>query len=401
MKVQIEDLAMWKGAKLFDPPISTSSLAKPSFDRFMNYSKTIFHEKRYTNNGSLNQLLEARLADFHGSRYCITTNSGFWALVIAIKALKLPGRTEIVIPSLTYRRMADVAAWAGLVPKFCDVDSNTLSPSARDIKESITPNTAIILGVHPIVNTCDTKALNDISRETGIPLLIDSVESVFETTSCGKVGSTAKAEVFSMHASKLLNGGEGGYITTNDLGLANELRMARAFGFERQDSILCENGMNTKLNEIHAAMALANLDELGELVEHNRQVYQLYDARLEGIEGLDLVRFDESYPTSFKNILVKITDEWPLSRENTLSILESEGVLARAYYGNPLHRKDMKYDFVPAELPNTDFCSTRYMLLPCGYKVSLDDVNHFCDFLLFIYKNAKQINAQILNKAPK
>src|SRR4029079_13826285 len=101
---------------------------------------------------------------------------GFWGLVLAMKALALQGRTEVVMPSLTYRRLADIVAWAGLIPQLCDVDTLLLCITAETARPCINGNTALLLGVHPIVNSCDGEGLEALSVETGIPLLFDAVE---------------------------------------------------------------------------------------------------------------------------------------------------------------------------------------------------------------------------------
>src|SRR6185437_7421804 len=95
--------------------------------------------------------------------------------------------------------------------------------TAKTARQCISEDTALIVGVHPIVNCCDAEGLETLSVETGIPLLFDSVESVYETINHRKVGSFGLAECFSLHASKLLNGFEGGYVTTNNRSLADRI----------------------------------------------------------------------------------------------------------------------------------------------------------------------------------
>ncbi len=163
----------------------------------------------------MEQLLEARLAPiFIRSRHCVSFCGGFWGLVLAMKGLALQGRTEVVMPSLTYRRLADIVAWAGLTPHFCEVDPVRLCITAETARPCINNHTALILGVHPIVNCCDAEGLEALSAETGIPLLFDSVESSYETFNGRRVGTFGRAECFSMQSSKLLNAFEGGYVTT-------------------------------------------------------------------------------------------------------------------------------------------------------------------------------------------
>ena len=393
-KTSTRDLAALGGAPLYEVPISTSNLVQPDIERFLAYSR-IFHDAhRYTNDGAVVKALEARLAAFHGTRHCIATANGFWALVLAIGALALPGRREVVMPSLTYRRLADVVAWCGLVPRFCEVDAATLAICPEDAARCIGEDTALLLAVHPIVNCCDAPALEKLAAERGVPLLFDSVESVYETVGGRKTGSFGGAECFSMHASKLVNGFEGGYVTTDDPALAHRLAKVRAFGFFGQDNI--ENlGLNAKLNEIHAAMAMAGLDDLEAQVERNRTRYRAWQRELASVPGLRLLAFDESERCSFKTVVVELEDGWPLGRAQTLALLNREQVLARAYYSPPLHLRPMQYAHVPAVLPLTEALAERFLLLPCGHLVSEEDIAAVAGLLRFIHGHANEIREQL------
>jgi len=394
-KKKIEDLVIFGGESLFLIPKSTSNLLKPDFEKFMAYSKFFFDQHQYTNNGPNVKLLEKRLADFHQTDYCITFCSGFWAIALTISALALKGMNEIIMPSLTYRRMADIAAWVNLKPHFCEVEPATLAMSAATVLPCINENTALILAAHPIVNCCDVDGLVALAKEKNIPLLFDSVESVYESTASGKVGGFGNAEGFSLHACKLMNGFGGGYITTNDASLARQLALMRGFGFEQMDKIVVSNGMNAKLNEIHAAMALASLDGVDEQVESNRQHYYTYKRLLSAISGIRLLEFDENHEAGYKNIVVELLDEWPLTRQDTISILNAEKILARPYYSPPLHSKPMVFPHVSSDLPVTDMLAERFLNLPCGQLVSNDDIVDIVETLGFLSVNAGQISRRL------
>jgi dTDP-4-amino-4,6-dideoxygalactose transaminase len=400
-KELVQQLACFGGGRLFAEPKSTSNLAQPDFDSFLRYSELFFSQQQYTNNGVLVKLLEKRLAEFHDVKFCVTFCSGFWGLVLAMTALALKDKSEIIMPSLTYRRLADIAAWARLKPRFCEVDPSTLSPNRQTVDECITSETALIMAVHPIVNCCDIEGLVSLGAERGIPVLFDSVESVYESVRNGKVGSFGDAECFSMHASKLLNGFEGGYLTTNNAELAHRLALLRTYGFEGQDNCVIPVGLNAKLNEIHAAMALANLDELDQLIVNNRHRYQQYQIGLSVMSGIRLLDFNESYRTSYKNIVVELLDNWPLKRDETVAILNAENILARAYYSPPLHQKKMGYPYVPATLETTDLLARRFMLLPCGDFVTCDNINEIIQILKFIHLHGPEISNRLAEREAK
>ncbi|PCJ83903.1 MAG: aminotransferase [Thiotrichaceae bacterium] len=396
----INELAILGGGKLFAIPKSTSNLLQPDIEKYLGYSKIFFEEKRYTNNGPNVTFLEERLARFHQVKYCVTFSSGFWALALAIRLLATKGKTEIIMPSLTYRRMADIAAWVNLKPHYCEVEPESLAMSVVAVDSCINENTALILGVHPIVNCCDTEGLVELARENNIPILFDSVESVYESTAAGKVGGFGEAECFSLHACKLLNGFGGGYLTTNSQYLAKELASVRSFGFTDVDYVGVTGGLNAKLNEMHAAMAMASLDDLDDQITRNREHYYQYKLLLDSVPGLSLIKFDERYQTAYKNIVVELLDEWPLSREDTIKILNAENILARAYYYPPLHIKPTEYPHISANLPITDILSERFLNLPCGQLVNNDDIALIVDYLKFISVKAKKI-VEHLHKVDK
>ncbi|MEH8021315.1 aminotransferase class I/II-fold pyridoxal phosphate-dependent enzyme [Rheinheimera metallidurans] len=399
VKKSVDDLAVFSGSPLFNDFKSTSSLYQPALSSFLQYSKAFFDNRHYTNNGPNVKLLEKRLAEFHQTKYCITFSNGFWAIVLAMKELALAGKTEVLMPSFTYRRMADIAAWVGLKPRFCEVSPDTLAATYDTAKPYINEQTALILAVHPIVNCCDVTGLQQLGIEYGIPVLFDAVESMYETIAEGKIGSFGNAECFSMHASKLLNGCEGGYVTTNDEELAHKLRLKRSFGFAGQDNCIAGGGLNAKLNELHATMALANLDELPQLVVANKKRYDLYKTLLSAVTGVRLLQFDERYQTSFKTIIVELTNDWPFSRDKTIELLNAERILARSYYSPALHQKKMLYPACSADLPLTDYLCTRFMLLPCGDFIGANDISQVVMLLQFLRDNADQIKSLQLSEA--
>lgn len=399
-KSNIEELAIFSGARLFATPKPISNLVRPDFEKFLGYSKMFFDQHQYTD-GVLVKQLEQRLAAFHETTFCVTFCSGFWALALAISALARPGKNEIVMPSFTYRRMADIAAWTKLKPHFCDVEEDTLANSAATVRPCINEDTAVILGVHPIVNICDIDGLIDLAEEKNIPLLFDSVESAYESSAGRKIGCFGAAEIFSLGASKLVNGFEGGYLTTNDARLAERLSMMRDFGLDGQDHVAVPGGLNAKLNEIHAAMALAGLDDLEDQIIRNRQRYQTYQRLLASLKGIRLLEFDENYRPGYKNIVIEVLEDWPLSRADTVSILNAEMILARAYYTPPLHRKRMAYPHVSAELPVTDRLAERFILPPCGHLVSNEDIAEIADLMQFISVNAPAIKDRLQQPAGK
>lgn len=392
MKKNIEDLAVFGGRPVFDTPRPISNLARPDLTKFLDYLRVSYEAGIMTGPGPCNALLESRLARFHAVSDCVLFTNGFWALAALMKALGLPGRTEVVIPSLTYRRMADIASWAGLTPHFCDVDPLSMTNTAECVASKITARTSLVLGVHPIHGIADVDGLTALTRQYGLPLGFDSVESVHETHRGLRVGGFGDAEVFSLGASKLINGFEGGYVTTNNPQVARRLRnLNLPSNTVFSDAVT----MDARLSEIHAAMALASLDDLAAQIMRNRRRYICYAEQLSGIAGLRLLAFNEDQTPSYKNIMIEVLDTWPLSRDETIRVMNAEMMLSRAYYNQPLHTRDMSYPNVSCSLPCTEEYAKKFILLPCGELVDERDISMIVGLLRLIAANGQAIRARL------
>ncbi len=392
------NLAIISGDPVFKTPRSTSNLVKPDKQNFLNYVRQVYGEHSTLSGlNSLTGQLEERLAVEHGSKHCITMVSGLWGIVMTMNALRLEGKNEVIMPSFTYRRMAHMAAWLDMVPHFCDVDYETQSVRASDMESCINDNTGLLLAPHPIVNLCDIDSLLELSKKTGIPILFDSVEASFAEHKGKKIGSFGNAECFSLHASKFLNGCEGAYITTNDDKLAHKLSLIRNNGVNEKTHMLESFGMDGKLIELHSAMTLASLDDKDAQIERNKERFLKYKTELKGVKGLTLLEYSMQEKRGFKNIIVKLEKEWPVSRELTIKILQAENMVVRPYYYPPLHLKEKGMKTIIGDLTNTEILKEEFMLLPCGEFVSLEDIEIVVKYLKYICDNGSAIAKQLQN----
>jgi dTDP-4-amino-4,6-dideoxygalactose transaminase len=382
-KCSINDLAMFGGTPLFQEVKPTSNLVCPDRERFFAHLA-----QADTSTGRLAGELESKLAALHGTSDCVSFNSGFWALALLIDATRLADRSEVILPSLTYRRMADIVSWVNLVPHFCDIETDTLAVSAQTVAPCINARTAGIIAVHPVGGFCDIEGLEALAARGGIPLIFDSVESVHESLRGRRVGSFGNAELFSIGASKLINVFVGGYVTTNDSGLAHALREKRIGQGSRLSLSAC-------LPEAHAALALACLEDLPDQLKRNTDRFHGYRQGLAKLPGFRLVEQDPATEPSYKNIVMEVLDDWPFDRDLTVQMLNAENILARVYYAPPLTWKPMSYPHIDGPLPNTDWVARHFISMPCGHLVSGRDIERTIDLLGFIRTHADSIRSRL------
>ena len=392
MKSSVENWAYFGGEKVFATFRTTMNLVVPDEKRFYEHIRRSFDETQFSNNGPCLKKLEKELAAFHEVEHCIVFCNCFTGMYLALRALGLPGKTEVVMPSLTYRRMSDIVRWAGYVPRFCEVEETTLAISPRTAEPCITADTALILAPHPITNLCDIDGMEELAARTGIPLFFDSVEACGASHKGRRIGGFGRGEAFSLHSSKVLNAAEGGYITTNDGELAKTLARARAFGFSGVDEISCL-GTNAKLNEMHAALGLSCLENHEAQMEENKRLHLAYQENFKDVPGVTIIGYDRTERRNWKSLLLRLEDSWPLTREETLALLNAENIAARPYYSPPQHQK-CPVQAGESALPVTEKLARTHMILPFGSTMSLNDTYVISRIFKDMYEQSADLKAR-------
>lgn len=405
MKKDIKDLAIFSGKPLFDRTRPIGQLWMPDKKLFYDHIESIYQEKRITNNGPLVRRLEAELVKVHKCKYCVAFANASIAIIAVLKlvarktACSIGG--DVILPSFTYSGLPHLVRWAGYEPKFVDVDESTHVISAIEAEAVITDNTVAILAVHQVNCPADIDSFNVISGKYNIPVVYDSVHGVFGAIDGVPIGNFGEAEIFSLHATKLINGFEGGYVTTNQKLLAAQLKTIRNFGIIKEDATSML-GLNGKLNEVHAALALASLKDRRKVVSHNKHRFKKYTRAFANVPNVTWVDYPPTTGSgkkadyNYEFFLLKIPEDWPLTRNEILQLLRAEGALARGYYDPPVHLSSHFPGYLPVpSLPVTEKLSSSYIQMPVGELVGDDDIRVLSSWFRFIYNNANAIKVEM------
>jgi dTDP-4-amino-4,6-dideoxygalactose transaminase len=335
-----------------------------------------------TNDGPMVKEFERRIAEFVGVRHCIAMCNATVALEIAIRALGLRG--EVIVPSYTFVATAHALQWQEITPLFADMDPGTHNIAPAAIERLITPRTSAIIGVHVWGRACDAEAIEAIGRKHGLEVMYDAAHA-FGCSHKGKmVGSFGRCEVFSFHATKFLNTFEGGAVVTNDDALAEKMRLMRNFGFAGYDRVIYL-GVNGKMTEVCAAMGLTSLDSIDEIIALNRRNYLAYQEGLRAIPGVSLIHYDPAERNNYQYVVAEVDpDVAPLRRDELVSVLHAENVLARKYFWPGCHRMEPYRSLQPNSallLPETERVAARVMVLPTGQAVTPEVIQTICAIL--------------------
>lgn len=359
---------------LFDSPLHVGRPNIGSAEKFLELTAEVLNRRWLSNDGPLVRELEARIAELVGVKHCFAITNGTIALEIVIRALGLTG--EVIVPSWTFVATAHSLRWLGLTPVFADVDPETHCLDPESVRSRITERTSAILGVHLWGRPAPVEALEQIAKEHDLKLFFDAAHAFGVSTNGRMVGSFGSAEVFSFHATKFFNTIEGGAIVTDDDDLAARLKLMRNFGFAGEDTVISE-GTNGKMNEVCAAMGLANIDYLDELIAVNRHAYEAYVRGVEDIPGVRILPVDNHEQSNYQYVVLLVDESCPTSRNEILSHLRENNILARRYFWPACHRMEPYRTLEPdlgRSLPVTELLSEQVIVLPTGTAVSAQDI---------------------------
>jgi dTDP-4-amino-4,6-dideoxygalactose transaminase len=314
-------------------------------------------------NGPYVRELEERAADYLGVDHCVAVSSGTAGLMLVLRAAHLTG--DVVIPSFTFAATAHAVAWNGLRPVFGDVAAETLLLSGQTAGPVMTPNASAILATHTYGTPCDVEALAEVAQAAGARLFFDAAHAFGSQHNGRHVGGFGDAEVFSLSPTKVLVASEGGIISTNDGELAEQCRIGRDYG-NPGDYDFEFVGLNARMSEVHAAIALGSLTDLDERVGRRNALAGLYREALEQFPGLSFPKVPEGDRSTYKDFTMLVDpDGFGLDAPGLQHALAAEGIDSRRYYSPPVHAvKAYLHLGADAELPVTDSAASRVISLP-------------------------------------
>lgn len=395
MKARLEDLAVFGGPAEFPEPIMVGRPNLGDRGRLLARLEDMLDRRWLSNGGPYVLEFEGRIAALAGVRHCVAMVNGTVGLEIMARAAGLTG--EVIVPPFTFVATAHALQWQQITPVFCDIDERTHNIDPDLVESLITPRTTGILAVHVWGRPAPVEELTAIARRHGLRLLFDASHAVGCTLRGRPLGGFGDAEVFSFHATKLLNAFEGGAVVTNDDALAARMRSMRNFGFSGYDQI-DGLGVNGKMNEASAIMGLTCLDALDTFIAANRRNYDGYRESLAGIEGLRVAEYDERDTSNFQYVVLELSPDAGLSRDQLVKLLVAEGIVARRYFYPGCHRAEPYRSLFPAAaegLPVTDRVASRVVVLPTGTAVDGTAVTRVSDLIRFAVAHGPAIAGRL------
>ena len=334
--------------------------------------------------GDETKAFEREFAAHAGASHGIGVASGTDALQVGLRAMGIgPGDAVLTV---SHTAVATVAAieMTGATPVLVDIDAATMNMSPQSLRETIEVYAGVyrlkaVVPVHLYGHPADMPAILEIAREHGLLVLEDCAQAHGAAIDGKRVGGFGAAAAFSFYPTKNLGAfGDGGAIVTNDTGIADRARALREYGW-RDRYISADAGVNSRLDELHAAMLRVKLRYLDAENERRRQIALAYRVALEG-SALSLPAEQPGAHHVYHLYVIRT-----VHRDRLQKHLSGSDVITLVHYPQPVHLQPAYRERVPVApggLPVTEQVCREILSLPMHPYLSDEDVAEVCEALL-------------------
>ena len=324
---------------------------------------------------------EQKLSDYLQVKYAIGVADGTMALLLSLKVSNIGPGDEVIVPSHTFAASASAIAQIGATPVLADCGEDHLI-DANSVEKLINKNTKVIMPVHLNGRTANMEKILDLSEANNILIVEDACQALGSKYNNVYAGTFGLAGAFSFYPSKTLGCfGDGGAIITNDHEAARRIKLLRDHG-RNEDGIVEEWGLNSRLDNLQAAILLVKFKYYQEEIEHRRLLAAEYNKQLKNTNGIKLPPPPDSSPDHFdiyQNYEVEVED-----RDKLRSFLSKNNIgTIMPWGGFSLHNFDALnlngiYDY-------TEKIADNFLLLPLHSSLEIEQVEFICERINSFY----------------
>jgi dTDP-4-amino-4,6-dideoxygalactose transaminase len=329
-------------------PIYVTQPDLPPLNEFIEYLQKIWGNKILTNNGPFHQQLEKELAAFLNVPYISLFANGTLALVTALQALRITG--EVITTPYSFVATTHSLRWNGLKPVFVDIEPEFCTIDPEKIESAITPHTTAILPVHVYGNPCRIERIKEIADIYGLKVIYDAAHAFGVMYKNQNICHYGDLSTLSFHATKVFNTMEGGAIICHEASTKKRIDYLKNFGFANETTVMAP-GINSKMNEMQAALGLVQLKYYSENIEKRMILYEVYNESLKDIKGIRTFSIPFETISNFAYFPILVNEmEYGLTRDELYEKLKQENIYGRRYF-YPLISQFSMYNGLPSADP--------------------------------------------------
>jgi perosamine synthetase len=333
---------------------------------------------------------ETGFAQLMGCTYGVAVSNGSVAIELALAALRIGPGDEVILPSFTIISCASAIARAGATPVVVDCRPDTWNLDSDLLAAKLTRRAKAIMVVHIYGLPVDMDPVVEIARRKGLFIIEDAAEQHGQRYKGRSVGSLGDIATVSFYPNKQITTGEGGMVLTNDKELADRCRDLRNLCFDKDRRFIHEElGWNFRMSNVQAAIGVAQLERIDQILKKKRQIGHWYQQRLRGESRLQLPLDRTEYAENIYWIFgVVLRDEVPFEAIEAIGRLRCKGVDGRHFFW-PIHEQPVfrrKGWFVNERCPVAERLARRGLYLPSGIGLTEDEADISAQALLEIVR---------------
>ncbi|ALV63884.1 Putative aminotransferase, DegT family [Thermococcus sp. 2319x1] len=328
------------------------------------------------------EAFEREFAEYLGVKHGIAVSNGTAALDVALKALKIGPGDEVITTPFTFIASANSILFQGAKPVFADIDPKTYNLDPNDVLEKISDKTKAIIVVHLYGQPANMEAFKEIAEDYKLYLVEDCAQAHGAEFEGRKVGTFGDIAAFSFYPTKNMTTGEGGMVVTNDDELAKRADLIRNHG-QAEKYLHVELGYNLRMTNISAAIGRVQLKKLDEWNERRIENAKLLTKGISNIKGLTPPYVDGRVKHVFHQYVVRVEDDFPLSRDELMAKLREKGIGTAVHYPIPVHHQPLyqRLGYPKDICPNAIDASKRVLSLPVHPAVNREDIEYIIETL--------------------
>ena len=361
--------------------INVTRSSMPGFEEYIEELRPVWDSRWLSNRGAASVKFENMLREYLDTDNVYLFANGHVALEVAINALYLEG--EVITTPYTHCSTTHAIVRNGLKPVFVDVKEDNFTIDPALIEAAITEKTVAIVATHVYGFMCDVEAIEAIAKKHGLRVIYDAAHAFGVKYKGIGAANFGDAAMFSTHATKVFHTIEGGVVAYRDPELFRAMPHLVNFGFVSQEEADYV-GTNARMNEFEAVMGICNLRHLDEEIARRRVAGQRYFQRLEGVEGIRLLRPDADTEWNYAYFPV-LFDGYKEDRNQIQKKLAEENIFARKYFypiTNEFGCYREEYGAETARLPVAKYAAEHVLTLPMYADMTVEDVDRICDVIL-------------------
>jgi perosamine synthetase len=326
---------------------------------------------------------ERKFAGFIGVKYAVAVSNGTSALHLALASLGITHGHEVIVPDFTFIATANAVTYTGAKPVFADIDPEHWCIDPEDIVRKITPHTKAIIPVHVYGHPAEMGRIMAIANDYGLYVVEDAAEAHGAEYKGKKTGSFGNFGIFSFYGNKILTTGEGGMLTTDDPQLYTRALALRDHAMSKEKRYWhTDIGFNYRMTNLQAALGLAQLERIEELLRRKLAIFQWYAESLGKRTGFRLNSQAPWAKNVYWMVCLLLDKRTRISRDDLIAQLRSKGIDSRPFF-YPLTHMPMYKRHVPNRVAqDIAQCGIN---LPSGYGLDQETVYHIGQEILHIF----------------